>query len=138
LDQYDPKKLTQCLNELAKVLQICKTTQKLTEETVSVIRNYLFYDAVAVHLFNLEQKLQLRANYGINIQKEIEKTKAQDYDIIIKNLSEQKLLRLKRQKRKIMILSSKIFQNRNYLFIKIGSKDQSIINYYLNLKDSNQ
>ncbi|MHA1154895.1 MAG: hypothetical protein ACTSQK_02205 [Candidatus Heimdallarchaeota archaeon] len=138
MDQYDPKKLTQCLNELAKVLQICKTTQKLTEETVSVIRNYLFYDAVAVHLFNLEQKLQLRANYGINIQKEIEKTKAQDYDIIIKNLSEQKLLRLKRQKRKIMILSSKIFQNRNYLFIKIGSKDQSIINYYLNLKDSNQ
>ena len=91
MDQYDPKKLTQCLNELAKVLQICNTTQKLTEETVSVIQNYLFYDAVAIHLFNLEQKLQLRANYGINIQKEIEKTKTQDYDIITKNISEQKL-----------------------------------------------
>lgn len=91
MNQYDTKKLTQCLNELAKALQVCNTTQKLTEETVKVIQDYLFYDAVVVHLFNLEQELQLRANYGINIQKENEKIEKQKHDSIIENLSEQKL-----------------------------------------------
>ncbi len=91
MNQYDIKQLTQCLNELAKKVQTCKTTQKLTEETVKVIQKHLFYDAVVVHLFNVDLKLQLRANYGINIQKEIEQKKTLDYNIIIENLSVQKL-----------------------------------------------
>ncbi len=91
MDQSNSKKLIQCLNEIAKTLQVCNTSQKLMEETIKVIQDCLFYDAVTIHIFNLEQKLQLRANFGINIQKEIEKTKTQDYDIIIDNLSEQKL-----------------------------------------------
>ena len=79
------------MNELSKTVQVCRTTQKITEETVKIIQKHLFYDAVVIHVFNLEQKLQLRANYGINIQKEVKQTQTQDFDIINKNLSKQKL-----------------------------------------------
>jgi len=91
LIKYETKIFAQCLNDLVKTLLECTTLQKLSEETIRVIREHLFYDVIVLYLFNQEEKLQLRANHGINITEEIEHPELLDTSFILENLSERKM-----------------------------------------------
>ena len=86
LVQFDTKKLSVCLNELVKSLLDCTTLQKITEITVESIKEHLFFDIVAFYLFTQEQKLQLRANFGLDLSIEDEPNDLTD-EFILENFT---------------------------------------------------
>ena len=64
------KNYFQFLSKLSESITRENTIQKSCEEIMKSIHDTLFYDLATIHLFNIEGKLQLRANFGIGTQNE--------------------------------------------------------------------
>lgn len=59
------KNYFQFLSKLSETITRDNTIQKSCENLIKSIKDNLFYDLATIHLFNIERKLQLRANFGI-------------------------------------------------------------------------